>query len=154
MDMLTSIKSIELFKKKGLILIDKERDHFVCLCCNANNNGKFDVAKESSRHVRIWETLRPSEQRLSPCHPPNWLPHSNENDEQKEDHSKEILGDCEATNFVTRHQNLHDKCYNLPIAKTITYRNSYFPRIIGELNQLTETSYPSVEVFRKNLVCQ
>ena len=21
--------------------------------------------------------------------------------------------DCEATNFVNRHQNLHDKCYNL-----------------------------------------
>ena len=64
------------------------------------------------------------------------------------------FGDCEATNFVTRHQNLHDKCYNLPIAKTTTYRDSYFPRTIRELNQLTETSYPSVEVFRKNLVCQ
>ena len=60
------------------------------------------------------------------------------------------FGDCEATNFVTRHQNLHDKCYNLPTTNSTTYKNSYFPRTIGECNQLKETSYPSVGVFRKN----
>ena len=62
--------------------------------------------------------------------------------------------DCDATNFVNRHQNLHDKCYNLPSTNSTIYKNSYFPRTIGEWNQLKETSYPSVEVFRKNLVFQ
>ena len=46
------------------------------------------------------------------------------------------FGDCEAINFVTRHQNLNDKCYNLPTTNTTIYRNSYFPRTTGEWNQL------------------
>ena len=51
MDMLTSIKSIELFKKKGLILIDKEIILYACAAMPIM--ATFDVAKESSRHVRI-----------------------------------------------------------------------------------------------------
>ena len=62
--------------------------------------------------------------------------------------------DCEASNFVTRHQNLNDNCLKVPTTNTVTYRNSFFPRTISDWNQLKNTSFPSVEAFRTAIQCQ
>ena len=62
--------------------------------------------------------------------------------------------DCEASNFVTRHQNLNDNCLKVPSTNTVTYRNSFFPRTISDWNQLKNTSFPSVEAFRTAIQCQ
>ena len=59
--------------------------------------------------------------------------------------------DYQSDNFVTRQQNLHNNCFQIPNSKTDAYRYSYFPRIISEWNQLESTSATNVETFRKNI---
>ena len=54
-------------------------------------------------------------------------------------------------NFVENYQNLHDNCYIAPETNTPIYRNSFFPRTLVEWNQLKDTSFSSVEAFRKKL---
>ena len=54
------------------------------------------------------------------------------------------------TNFVDGHQNQNDNCFKLPSTNTDTYRYSFFPKTIGDWNQLKDTSFSSVEAFRKN----
>lgn len=39
-----------------------------------------------------------------------------------------IYSDCVSQNIVSRHQNLHDKCYQLPTPFSIAYKNSFFQR--------------------------
>ena len=60
---------------------------------------------------------------------------------------------CETKNIIKRHQILHNNCFQLPESKTVTYKNSFFPRTISEWNELSEfvVSAPSLEVFRARL---
>ena len=60
---------------------------------------------------------------------------------------------CETKNIIKRHQILHNNCFQLPESKTVTYKNSFFPRTISEWNELSEfvVSAPNLEVFRARL---
>ena len=60
----------------------------------------------------------------------------------------------QTNNFVTRQQTLHDNCFQIPPAKSDIYKNSFFPRTIGDWNQLKDTTASSAEVFRKSLQSQ
>ena len=58
---------------------------------------------------------------------------------------------CVSSNFVTRHQLLHENCYKPIAGNTVIYNNSYFPRTISEWNQLSDTSAPSLDIFKQQL---
>ena len=60
---------------------------------------------------------------------------------------------CVTQNIIKRHQNLHSNCYQLPEARTVQYKNSFFPRTISEWNELSEVvvSAPSIDVFKAKL---
>ena len=58
---------------------------------------------------------------------------------------------CVSSNFVTRHQLLHENCYKPIAGNTVIYNNSYFPRTISEWNQLSDTSAPSLDIFKQHL---
>ena len=57
----------------------------------------------------------------------------------------------ETINFVERHQNLNDNCYKTISATSTVYKNSFFPRTIGDWNQLGNTSQPTLESFKRSL---
>ena len=62
--------------------------------------------------------------------------------------------DCIAKNFVQKQQTLHDNCFQVPSSNTDTYKYSFFPQTITDWNQLKDTTFPSVETFRRSLQCQ
>ena len=65
-----------------------------------------------------------------------------------------IFSDYNTQNIVKRHQNLHNKCYQLPSSKTDTYRNSYFPKTISEWNELPDyiVNAESANIFKDRLL--
>ena len=63
------------------------------------------------------------------------------------------FSDCVAQNIVSRHQNIHNNCFQLPTSKSIVYRNSFFPRTISEWNELPPqiVSSQSLNIFKDRL---
>ena len=64
-----------------------------------------------------------------------------------------IYSDCVSQNIVSRHQNLHDKCYQLPTPLSIAYKNSFIPKTISEWTELPSSIVPaqSLDIFKDRL---
>ena len=62
--------------------------------------------------------------------------------------------DYETQNIVKRHQNLNNKCFQLPKSSNSAYKNSFFPRTISEWNELSDSvvNAPSIETFKNQLL--
>ena len=62
--------------------------------------------------------------------------------------------DYETQNIVKRHQNLNNKCFQLPKSSNSAYKNSFFPRTISEWNELSDSvvNAPSIETFKNRLI--
>ena len=63
------------------------------------------------------------------------------------------FSDCVTNNIVSRHQNIHNNCFQLPPSKSIVYKNSFFPRTISEWNELPPqiVSAQSLNIFKDRL---
>ena len=61
--------------------------------------------------------------------------------------------DCIQQNIVSRHQNLHEKCYQLPTSLSTVYKHSFFPRTISEWNELPPVivSAENINIFKDRL---
>ena len=63
------------------------------------------------------------------------------------------FGDYVASNPVTRHQRVNDRCFEVPQSSTKAYQNSFFVRTIVDWNQLDNNtvSASSTETFKLRL---
>ena len=62
--------------------------------------------------------------------------------------------DCETLNIIKRHQNLNNKCFQLPKSTNSAYKNSFFPKTISEWNELPDSvvDAPNIETFKTRLI--
>ena len=63
------------------------------------------------------------------------------------------FSDYVASNPVTRHQRINDRCFVIPRTETKVYQNSFFVKTIADWNQLDNSivSAPSPETFKLRL---
>ena len=54
-----------------------------------------------------------------------------------------VYDNCVTKNFVSEHQNLNDNCFTTISSNSTIYRNSFFPKMIVDWNQLGDISLPS-----------
>ena len=62
-----------------------------------------------------------------------------------------MYSDCLKQNIVSRHQNLHEKCYLLPTSLSTGNKHSFLPWIISEWNEEEEEVYFVSTVSAENL---